>query len=238
MTIPATHAEIEELYLNAELKQCRSISVTACNSFEGTSTIAQALTERYLLAGHRTLLVDLNLYHPSLTPLDITPAQSGITELSELKDNWVQDRQSPKVFLGVIAPSEPRTRLLFKDPSNLRQQVSVWLEQYDRVVIDTSPILNVNKNNIPAQCVANACDGTYLVALSGVTLSSQIEDAVQSLTEGTHTQLLGAILNYRDQPTLANEICREIDRLRWLPSKVTQWMKRKIRQNRFLALPI
>ncbi|MCG9656391.1 CpsD/CapB family tyrosine-protein kinase [Vibrio mediterranei] len=238
MSIPATHAEIEELYLNAELKQCRSISITACNSQEGTSSVAQALTERYLLAGHKTLLVDLNLYHPSLMSIELPDVPPLSSELAPQSSHWVQDKHSPKVFLGVSAPSDPRTRLLYKDPTNLRQQVAEWLTQYDRVVIDTSPILNVNQNNIPAHCVANACDGTYLVVLSGATLTNQVADAVQALQEGTHTHLLGTVLNYRDQPSLANEICREIDRLGWLPAQITSWAKQKVIANRFLSLPI
>jgi Mrp family chromosome partitioning ATPase len=128
--------------------------------------------------------------------------------------------------------------LQFKDPIQLRKQTERWLEEYDRVVFDTSPILNVNQNNIPAQVVANACDGTYLVVLSGVTMTNQVTEATQILNDATSVQLLGSVLNYRDQPSLASEICREIDRLSWLPNRVTNWMKTKVRNNRFLSQSI
>jgi Mrp family chromosome partitioning ATPase len=238
MTIPATHAEIEDLYLNAELKQCRSVCLTACNSGEGTTTLAKALTERYLLAGYKTLLVDLNMFRPSLMPLDFdVPATTSDTS-SQLLQEKNSDSSSPKVFLGVSVPSDPKTCLQFKDPIQLRKQTELWLSEYDRVVFDTSPILNVNHNNIPAQVVANACDGTFLVVLSGVTMTNQVSEAAQILNEGTCVQLLGSVLNYRDQPSLANEICREIDRLSWLPNRLTNWMKAKVRNNRFLSQSI
>jgi DNA/RNA endonuclease YhcR with UshA esterase domain len=86
--------------------------------------------------------------------------------------------------------------------------------------------------------VANACDGTFLVVLSGVTMTNQVSEAAQILNEGTCVQLLGSVLNYRDQPSLANEICREIDRLSWLPNRLTNWMKAKVRNNRFLSQSI
>lgn len=250
MTIPATHAEIEELYLSAELKQCRSICLTACNSGEGTTTLAKALTERYLLAGYKTLLVDLNMYRPSFVPLDFDiPSESHESSAQLIQDReLIQDRDllqgqesdasSPKVFLGVSVPSDPTTRLRFKDPIQLRKQTEQWLEEYDRVVFDTSPILNVNHNNIPAQVVANASDGTFLVVLSGVTMTNQVMEATQILTDAASVQLLGSVLNYRDQPSLANEICREIDRLSWLPNRLTHWMKAKVRNNRFLSQSI
>ncbi len=238
MTIPATHAEIEELYLNAELKQCRSICLTACNSGEGTTTLAKALTERYLLAGYKTLLVDLNMFRPSLVPLDFDMPSDNSDTASQLLQEQDSDSSSPKVFLGVSVPSDPKTRLRFKDPIQLRKQTELWLEEYDRVVFDTSPILNVNQNNIPAQVVANACDGTFLVVLSGVTMTNQVTEATQILNDATSVQLLGSVLNYRDQPSLASEICREIDRLSWLPNRVTNWMKTKVRNNRFLSQSI
>jgi Mrp family chromosome partitioning ATPase len=238
MTIPATHAEIEELYLNAELKQCRSICLTACNSGEGTTTLAKALTERFLLAGYKTLLVDLNMFRPSLVPLDFDIPSEHSDTSSQLLQEQDSNSSSPKVFLGVSVPSDPKTRLQFKDPIQLRKQTERWLEEYDRVVFDTSPILNVNQNNIPAQVVANACDGTFLVVLSGVTMTNQVTEATQILNDATSVQLLGSVLNYRDQPSLASEICREIDRLNWLPSRVTNWMKTKVRNNRFLSQSI
>ncbi|MGF1748873.1 MULTISPECIES: chromosome partitioning protein ParA [Vibrio] len=235
MTIPATHSEIEEIYLNAELHQCRSLCISACNEEEGTSSIAQALTERYLLAGYRTLLVDLNMHHPSLLPLSLNSKDHSVEETDEA---WVQHNASPRVFLGIAAPSDPATRLTYKDPRLLQQEVTHWLEEYDRVIIDTSPILNVNKNNIPAPCVANACDGTILVVLSGVTVINQVEDAITRLTQGERTRVLGTVLNYQHQPSLASEICREIDRFSWLPQTLTARLKRSVNNNRFLSLSI
>ncbi|MFA0085836.1 chromosome partitioning protein ParA [Vibrio sp. E150_011] len=239
MTIPSTHSEIEDIYLSAELHQCRSLCISACNEAEGTTSIAQALTERYLLAGHKTLLVDLNLNHPTLSPLSIGSQQDDpLNEQAHGSSTWVQHNDSPKVFLGVSAPSDPGTRLAYKDPNFLRQEVANWLTEFDRVIIDTSPILNVNKNNIPASCVANACDGTFLVVLGGVTLVNQVSDAVRRLSQGEHTQILGTILNYQHQPTLSAEICRELNRLPWLPQSLMTRLKNKVNNSSFLSLSI
>ncbi|MCL9774411.1 P-loop NTPase family protein [Vibrio methylphosphonaticus] len=240
MTIPATHSEIEEIYLNAELHQCRSLCISACNEKEGTTSIAQALTERYLLAGYKTLLVDLNMHHPSLTPISMGETDQTVQtgEKHGNSNGLVQHNASPRVFLGIAAPSDPATRLSYKDPRLLQQEVTHWLEEYDRVIVDTSPILNVNKNNIPAPCVANACDGTILVVLSGVAAVNQVEDAIARLSQGAHTRILGTILNYQHQPSLASEICREIDRFSWLPKGFTARLKRSVANNRFLSSPI
>ena len=92
MKIPACSMEIEHVFLQLEQQECRSLCITSTNSGEGVTSLAQALTERHLLAGYRTLLVDLNLQNPSLTVLSFmsesdttTPHYLALT----LQDNVV-----------------------------------------------------------------------------------------------------------------------------------------------------
>ncbi len=232
MTIPATHTEIEQIYLNAEMQGCRSICITACNSGEGSTSIASSLAERYILAGYRTLLVDMNLFSPSFAPIELPLIQQ------DAEMPWVEDRNSKRLFCGYPVPQDQGTMLMYKDPTTLRNIVTKWREKFERIVIDTSPILNVNRGNIPAQCVASAVDGTFLVVLSGTTLTSQIEEAIDILGKAANATILGTVLNTRDQPTLASEMCREIDRLKFTPKKMRAWLKRKVSNNRFLSMQV
>jgi Mrp family chromosome partitioning ATPase len=225
MSLPATHAEIEQIYLSAELNGCRSLCLTACQSGEGVTAVAMALTERYLLAGYRTVLVDLNLHHPGFSASTLNQHHDG--------DTWIEHTQSLRCFTGMTLPSDSSTQLIYKRPDFLQRALNEWQQQYDRVVIDTSPLLNVNRNNIPAQSVANACDATILVVLAGKTTATRVHAAMQHLNQGQIT-LLGTILNCRDQPTLASEICREIKRIPFLPQAWKNKLMKKIKSNEHL----
>ncbi len=58
MTISATHAEVEQIYLASELNEQRSICVTACHSVgDGVTSVATALAERRFCYGSLTLYV-------------------------------------------------------------------------------------------------------------------------------------------------------------------------------------
>lgn len=223
MTIPATHAEVEQIYLNAELNHCRSICLTSCLAGEGVTALTMALTERYLLAGYRTALVDLNLFHPGFMA----------AELGNNQPNWLQHNESLRCFTGITVPDDTADRLVYKRPDFLKNAMQTWLQQYERVVVDTSPLLNINRNNIPAQCIAGACDGTIMVVMAGHTSTLQVQAAMELLQQA-NISLLGSVFNCRDKPTLANEICREINRIPLLPSRWKENLKARVMRNEYL----
>ncbi|WGV99057.1 chromosome partitioning protein ParA [Vibrio sp. YMD68] len=226
MAIPATHAEIEQIYLSAELSGCKSLCITACQSLDGVTSVASALTERYMLAGHNALLVDLNMFNPAFKELTISP--EGNTQLIEHVD-------SHRLFTGVAIPSDQSTQLAYKDPTFMSHAVQKWQGQFDRVIIDTSPLLQINRGNIPAQSVASACDKTILVVKGGCTTSSHIKKAIELLSSD-QIHLLGTILNVMDQPTLSAEMIRELRRIPFFPKKLKIKLELWLSRNEFLSL--
>ncbi|MEZ8823843.1 AAA family ATPase [Vibrio amylolyticus] len=225
MSIPSTHAEIEQIYLAAEMASCKSLCITACQSDEGVTSVATALTERYLLAGHKALLVDLNMFNPAFKELTIE---------SNDDTQWIEHVDSHQLFTGVAIPGDQSTQLAYKDPTFMGHAVKKWESQFDRVIVDTSPLLQVNHRNIPAQSVASACDKTILVVKGGDTTSGQIEKAIE-LLNSQKIDLLGTVLNVKDQPTLSMEILREINRIPFLPKKIRQSIGRYLLRNEFLS---
>lgn len=228
MIIPATHTEIEQIYLAAEMSECRSLCITACQSGDGVTSVVAALAERYLLAGHRTLVVDLNTFHPAFECIDIAPSDDDNVGL------LVEHASTHQMFTGLTVPNNQSALLAYKDPAQLQNAVTQWLTQYDRVICDTSPLLHINRGNIPAQVVANACDQTALVIMGGKTSSGQLEKAMQ-LINNPSISLLGSVLNLKQQATLAQEMVRELNRLKFIPKSWRDKWASKILTNEFLA---
>ncbi|MCG9577563.1 chromosome partitioning protein ParA [Vibrio tubiashii] len=228
MIIPATHTEIEQIYLAAEMSECRSLCITACQSGDGVTSVVAALAERYLLAGHRTLVVDLNTFHPAFECIDIAPSDDDNVGL------LVEHASTHQMFTGLTVPNNQSALLAYKDPAQLQNAVTQWLTQYDRVICDTSPLLHINRGNIPAQVVASACDQTALVIMGGKTSSGQLEKAMQ-LISNPSISLLGSVLNLKQQATLAQEMVRELNRLKFIPKSWRDKWASKILTNEFLA---
>jgi protein-tyrosine kinase len=74
MNIPCQNMEIEQIYTQILGGDTRSIALCSANEGEGVTSVLVALAQRSLLAGYSTLIVDLNLYHPSFkTILPLAP---------------------------------------------------------------------------------------------------------------------------------------------------------------------
>ncbi|MBD1564391.1 chromosome partitioning protein ParA [Vibrio sp. S12_S33] len=229
MCIPATHAEIEQIYMAAELADCHSLCITACQTGEGVTSVASALAERYLLAGHQTLLVDLNLFNPAFRNLELT------INSNQQQEYWIENKETHQLFTGLAIPNERATQLAYKDPNTMAKAVAGWMSKFDRVIVDTSPLLQVNKGNIPAQSVASACDKTILVVMGGATTSGQISTAM-NLLQSEKIDFLGSVLNIKNQPPLSQELVRELDRIPFIPQSWRERINHWLLKNNFLSV--
>ena len=236
MHIPATSVEIDRIYAQISSQDIRSIAITSANSGEGVSSIALALAQRSLLAGHSTLLVDLNIYHPSLKHvlnIDADLSESYLLDQPEL----VSLENTSIVVTGVPAPTQRDVTMKLRQQGVLEHCIQQWLNSYERVIIDTSPINRVNANNIPTERIAAACDGCLVVVMAGSTTEAMIVSAINKLTTAS-VRVLGCIFNDRDNPTLKNELLRETKRLRPRFDKLANRLEDWLRKNHLLSLEV
>lgn len=227
MSIPALHSETEQLFIMAETANCKTLCVTACHAKAGVTSLAMAIAERYLLAGYKTLLLDLNLHRPSFEPVDEHSVSGDITLIS--------NKDSKRCFQGLCCNLDTASLLEMRKGVFLNQQLDIWLKDYQRIVVDTSPLLQQNRGNIPANLVAAACDNTLLSVLAGKTTKSEVNKALQLLNLES-INILGTVLNQRSQPTLSQEIQREINRFSWLPNRWLNWLKSSVKNNAFINM--
>ena len=223
-TLPVHYMELEHIYRQLEKRQSKSVAITACHAESGSSMLAYSLSKRYQADGYKVLLVDLNIQNPSLN-----------LSLGLARDEWSAGNSCMK---SICAPSATGTHFLpapvgntaslsFRNQSVLSQTMEAWLQHYDRVVIDTSPLNASNYRNIPAQSACAEADASLLLVRSGFTTRNQLEESCQLLQE-VKANLLGCVMNDRDHPSLTDELYRENKRLqRFFPalsSKVKKWI--------------
>ncbi len=234
MNIPSSNVEIERIYAQLFNNEKCAISITSANTNEGVSSIAFSLAQRNLLAGKSTLLVDLNLHHPSLHQLlDIEnpDSSSGLLPTPHL----VSTAKNRSVLTGITAPRSRSSILKLRKPGILEECIEYWQSQFDNIIIDCSPINRINANNIPAERVAAACNGCILVVLASKTNESMLLEAARTL-QSNNAILLGCIYNDRDNPPLKDELLREIDRLPKIFNPISNKFRSWISENKLLSL--
>jgi protein-tyrosine kinase len=245
--LPMHYAELESIYSQTIDCGVRSLAITACNSGEGTTTLACALAKRAQAGGHKTLLVDMDFCHPSIGPefglqagswqhLDnLLADQILLVDESKTLSPYLTKAVFPLAVLP--APSTPTGNLMLREKGYLARCMKAWLKEYAVVIIDTSPLNAINRHNLPAERICLQCEGTVLTVLAGVTKQGQLQSAMERLA-GHGIQLSGCVFNDLYCPSLGEELIRETYRLqRWLPTMMSA-IRRKLRQSTLFNLSI
>lgn len=235
MNIPPHNLEIERIYFQIVRNEYKTLTITATESGEGVTSLATAISQRSLLAGCSTLVVDLNLYHPRIESQDMMASTYDNHFLPSPTLAGIQGGQT--YFMGIIAPSRRETIMELRRPHSLERYIEMWQKEYDLIIFDTSPISRMNANNIPPERVACACDGTILVVMAGETTGAQISESVKILNDAA-AHLLGCVFNDKNNPSLKNEFLRQIDKLNKRFPKVSQHLRKYILRSHLLGLEI
>lgn len=169
----------------------RSVVVTSPTPGDGKSTVATQLARLLAAAGERVVLVDCDLRRPTQassfgldSSVGVSQVLAGDVALAEA----VQDSGTPGLLVlpaGRIPPN-PSELLGSNAMSTLIKQLS----SSHMVILDAPPVLAVTDGAL----LGAAADGTLLVARTGVTHRTQLEQCALML-EQAQARLLGVVLN-------------------------------------------
>ena len=168
------------------------IAVTSAVSGEGKTSTAVNLALSFSSAGRRVLLMDADLRKPMVaTYLEISD-DVGLTDVllgdvvaTEAMQRW-GDTGLNVMGCGSVAPN-PSELLSSQTMTDL---VISLREQFDVIVIDTTPLLPVTDGAV----VAREADGALLVVRHGSTTRTQLTNAVRNL-HSVGARVLGGTLN-------------------------------------------
>lgn len=229
------HPELDAIWHAVANAGARSLAVVAANPGEGTTLIATALARRAGLSasaetgpdGRRppattALLVDLDLTRPSVArSLGLRPAADEIVPLEAMG-------------ISVLGLTSATAAGEWRERSKLTRQLAAWRQEYNVVVLDTAPLLTGDADEITGATAASAADACVMVTLAGRTPSSRIREA-RDMLNAAGANLIGTILNDRDNPSLRAELDRQTYRLNRLLPQTMGKLRRKIARSPLLS---
>lgn len=145
----------------------RVLMLTSMNAGSGKSFVAYNLGAAFALKGHRTLLVDGDLRHGSLSMFADSP-HKGLTDyLNGKQPDWsrlvVQDPEHPDLSILPIGNRPPNPAELL-DSDRFAALVREAREEFDFVIIDCPPVDIV----VDTQIIAPHADRTLFVVRAGL----------------------------------------------------------------------
>lgn len=170
----------------------RTIVVTSSLPGEGKTTTAANLAVTMAEAGSRVCVVEADLRRPRLLDYLGMDGTVGLTNVlvgdAEL-DDVLQPFGTDNLEILGAGPIPPNPSELLGS-SHMRQTLDELEHRFDYVLLDAPPVLPVTD----AAVVGRICDGTIVIAGSGVIRKEHLSRALEALTR-VNASVLGIIIN-------------------------------------------
>ena len=177
--------------------QPQVILVTSPGPEEGKTTITCNLGRALAETGRRVLVIDADFRRPRVHKVFGLPNAVGIVDLLSETTPIREYRRDALGFPTSISnllllPNGSRSENIPKAlySPRLRELIQRLREEFDTILIDTSPMLHIADARIMSEVV----DGVVLVLRSGVTAKDTVMTALDQLN-ADHVVILGTLLN-------------------------------------------
>jgi succinoglycan biosynthesis transport protein ExoP len=182
------------ILLSAIDNPLRLLVVTSAFMSEGKSTLSANLGVMLAQRGERVLIVDADLRRSTLHLLfGLQRPEQGLTNLLSRQTgdsaflHPVPEMPNLTYLPAGVVPPNPSELLASHRMAEMMRQ---WQQEYDRVIIDTAPILAVSDSLAPAA----RADAVLLVVRAGVTRKKALVRA-RELLRRANASVLGAVVN-------------------------------------------
>ncbi len=183
------------LFLTPENERPKVILITSATPNEGKSTIAANLARMLALGGSRVLLVDADLRKGHLHKLLELESEPGLIELLHKQSEpqaVIQTNSLHNFYFVARGKFSGNPGDLFLD-SALEHILARWRQEYDYVVIDSSPLFAADD----ASCLAAKVDGTLFVVRNYHSSARAVREALDILAR-RQARVLGLVYNGAD----------------------------------------
>ena len=199
-SLPDTPATQALRYLHTRLKRLKSerplhtVLLVAPEPGDTTATLLVDLAMVAANTGERTLLVDSNIYQPSLHSLLHCALTPGLADALATPDCWSQSIQSTNVdnLYIVAAGTVTPTTSAALESSAFDILLASYQKSYDLILCTAPPVLGCTD----AAVLGSKVDVTCLVLTSGVSRIDTILEA-KSVLEDVQANVIGVILMSR-----------------------------------------
>lgn len=184
------------LLFMAPERELRSMLVTSAGPREGKTSTVVNIGATMAYAGSKILLVDSDLRRPRLHKVFDMTNDRGLTNMILDPDvaiaDVIQDSGVDGMDVMCSGPLPPNPAELLQT-KGFRRTLARLLEQYDRVIFDSPPVVAVTD----AQVLGMQLDGAMLVVRAGQTTRDMLANAKRLLSD-VNVHVLGALLNNLD----------------------------------------
>ena len=171
-------------------RRLKRVMVASATSGEGRTCVMLNLACALASAKQRVLVVDTDLYKPSVARLLGVEAEVGMAEAVAQETRAVDAAINVRPHGFAVLPTRERvdnSAQLLASPV-FRNMLDGFDVDYDFILFDSPPLLGSGESSL----LRRYCDATLMVIRSGKTSSKQLEKAISSFNEDN---IVGVVIN-------------------------------------------
>ncbi|EAW27881.1 hypothetical protein ATW7_13873 [Alteromonadales bacterium TW-7] len=227
--IPSQYHELEVICNTMIDNDARCVTFISLCGSEGASTACVSVAKRLQSQNKSVLIIDLNPINTfnsddklpdTCSPwrFDDISCQLGVTNYQEVNLLTIK-------HLAAIEPA--------KNKHVLNDAIARLKQEYDYILIDMSPALKLNRNNVPLHSLSLCSELTFVAVALGVNDEESLCKGIKELKQAGHSNIkllisqhnfapLGeriiSVLNKHKNkwPKLCNNLKSKINKQRWL----------------------
>lgn len=171
----------------------KSLVITSPSFREGKTMATINLAVSKAQYGEKVLIIDANIRNPTIHKVFNTNINPGLTNVLTGQTTLVESIYHTGIArLDILSfGTMLHNAMEFVDSKLMDDLLEMVTAEYDYVLIDTAPVLDVLDTNT----IASKCDGVVLVLNRGKTQSESALRAKRSLEFFPKTKIVGVIIN-------------------------------------------
>ncbi|MEA2104266.1 MAG: CpsD/CapB family tyrosine-protein kinase [Candidatus Cloacimonadota bacterium] len=178
----------------------KTVLFTSSGESEGKTFVGVNLALNFVNnSPQRVLLVDMNLRNPQFHKIFKVPKESGVTDILNDKVHFEDTLKKTKHPNLTILTSGTYGGIVTQSFSDLQFVIEEIKSSFDLIILESSPLLVSNKNNIDPAILSSLIDTVILVVMARKTRKLSILKAIE-LVELSGGEIFGTVLNNRFAP--------------------------------------
>jgi Mrp family chromosome partitioning ATPase len=227
---PTSYSEVGRLHASALGTLKGSVVITSTQNAEGSSLLSHLMAQRSAESGTKTLLIDLNMRNMAITESLGLPRRAW--RLHErmvnepLDDLIVESNDVPNLYF-LPAPVDEESIRYLKDVNHASQFLAGLERKFSHVVVDTTPVGNVNQYNADPVILAASAKRTVLTVMAAKTPKAKVKAAVKQLREAG-AFIEGIVMNDKHNPSLKDEMVKLVNIFSKVSPGLSSWLRYKV----------
>ena len=218
MISKSRHLAAQRAYSATLGRGAHTLAVTGSQPDAGSTDLAFDIAAAGAGFGKRVLLVRAHL-----TGADMArQADIGIGR----EDVRAASQPAANMLWTIDVPAGTSLHALLNDGQGLPAASAQWLAFFDSIVFDCPPF-EAHQPALYTPMTASAAEALLLVTMPGAMARGGMEEVLKWLTE-SGAVVSALVLNDRLNPTLAQEMIREANRLRRVAPALVRYITRKV----------